>query len=617
MKKKNLMMIWINRYNILILLLFLFFICANGFAQDEGIEISNLYLNAADSFYNDNNLERAEVFLEKSLLFYKDSSDSYYLKALIEFKKNSRLDIIISYLKKALVLRNWNFYNEDDAFFELGKLYTVTKDYKKAVSTLYVVENEKSDNEVYLDSYSASLSQCGMFVTASEVLKNAVEKYPDNIVFRKRLLNIDSTYYDKTLLMILDKNELYDFDTEIILEVLKITDDPGIKKELYEMIRDEVSDYPEIILEKIKINNEVTLQDVDDFESYKGFYSLRLIKDMKNLITDDIVNRYFDEKLTKVNGIIYDDQNNDGLYEITFNVAAGSLTWYKMDSNQDGITDVYLDFTDDEIESAEFDEKYFIKYYRYPVIEKIIVNNKDIDIYTFPDKRTFFDITVYRDIFNIPEIISNYPAEINNLLKKAAVHQKTTGDNMSLYVDSRKNERITVSREIYQDRIVSEGIIKDKKTVSVKKDNNSDSSFETKEIYKNGKLDEIMYDGDNDGIYELKVGSNIKYWDYNGDGIYDLVASREGDTLLTRYSTMMDGNFDITEKRVDGKIKSIMKSDKWYNVVYDEKNKIFWIDQAIKGAVIENLKDNSFITINGSQVYIYKVAENYYAEVVN
>ena len=129
------------------------------------------------------------------------------MKSLIEEKTGGNTESIINDLKKALILRNWNIYKEEDAFFRLGILYSSVKEYKKAVSTLYVIETEKIDNENYLEAYSNSLLNSGMFATASEILKTAIEKYPDNNNFKIKLINNDSDYYDSLLLNILENND--------------------------------------------------------------------------------------------------------------------------------------------------------------------------------------------------------------------------------------------------------------------------------------------------------------------------------------------------------------------------------------------------------------------------
>ena len=65
-----------------------------------------------------------------------------------------------------------------------------------------------------------------------------LNKYPDNNRLPKlNLLKTDSEYYDSLLLNILEQNEVFDFEPEIILEVMKNTKDNGeLKENCYEKI---------------------------------------------------------------------------------------------------------------------------------------------------------------------------------------------------------------------------------------------------------------------------------------------------------------------------------------------------------------------------------------------
>ena len=608
----------INRSKIIITVLLLLTVCSTAvFSQTEEQYIGELYLNAADSFFQRNDMVKAEVFLQKSLLYYKDSSDCYYLKALIEKKNAGSLEKITSDLKKALILRNWNIYKEEDAFFELGKLYSRIKQYIKAVSTLYVIENEKNDDELFIDAYSNSLLNSGMFETASDVLNSAVEKFPDNTVFKKRLINLDPSYFDSILLKILDNNNIYNFDTEIILEVLKNTDDEGIKRELYDKIKDRGFEYPEIQIEKLKIVKKALESDIDSFFESRGYERLKFIRQYRELISEADKKSYFDDKLSQISGLIYEDYNNDSLNEIVFRVENGSLLWYREDYNQDGVNDFYIYYNEGSIETIEFGEKYLLNYYSYPLIKNLIINNGSIDVYDFSNRNTMFDITETGGVFSLPVIDKKYEGKINDILSRATIHQKNSPDKNKRIMEYRKNDRIKLYSEIEENRIVSEGVIKDGQILYLNRDNNSESSFETKEIYKNGKLDKILYDGNNDGIYELKVEKNSKFWDINGDGIYDLAERKEDGIVYTQYSTAYNGIYDFEEKKINGRIVSLRKGNIWFEVFYDEKNSLYWINEKLNNIEIEKLEDNIYMNINDRQIYIYKIADNYYAEVLN
>ena len=617
-KKKTGMKKRENRNKKIIIVLLIFLVSStNVFSQEEDRKIADLYISTADSFFKNSELEKAEVFLNKSMLYYKDSSDAYYLKSLINEKKSGYTDLIINDIKKALILRNWNVYKEEDAFLKLGIIYSSVKQYKKAVSTLYVVESEKIDNENYLEAYTNSLLNSGMFSTAAEILKIAVAKFPENKRFRKQLINTDPSYYESTLIKILDKNEIYDFDPEIILEVLKNTDDDGIKRELYEKISSYSKEYPEIIIEKIKIEKTAEEKDIEQFFEYKGYENLRYLKEMGNILEDMNMDEFYYKKLSSLSSIIYDDINNDGTSEIIFRVENGIPVWYREDYNQDGLNDFYIYYTNGKIETIEYNEKYLVKYYKYPILENIIINSDEIDIYDFSDRNRLFEAVDSQKLFSIPEIKKDFNERIEKLLPKAAVHRKNIPEENIRIIEYNKNNRIKMYTEIRNNQAVSEGLIKDGEFKYINRDRNDENSFETKEIYKNGKLSSILYDGNNDGIYEMKIENNTKYWDYNSDGLYDSFEKKDNGETVKGYSSEYNGIFDIEEKSINGTIVAVKKDSKWFDVKYDSKNRIYWIGEIVKNIRIDKKEENSYLNTGGYQIHVYKIADNYYAEVIN
>ena len=617
MKKKKGMKIRILTNKKILTALLIITVCSAVFSQEEK-KIADLYLKTSESFYDSNDITQAEVFLNKSLLYYKDSSDAYYLKSLIAEKKSENKETIINSLKKALILRNWNLFREEDAFFYLGKIYTSIKEYKKAVSTLYVIEGDKIDDEDYLDSYTDSLLNSGMFVTASQILNTAVDKFPDNVKFKKKLINSDSDYYDSLLIKILDKNEVYDFEPEVILEVLKNTDDDGVKRELLEKISSFSTEYPEIITEKIKIEKNAEKEDIEKFFRNKGYENLKMLREFRNVLNTDEVIELFNDKINHLSTVIYDDVNNDSINEIVFRIENGVMVWYREDLNQDGLNDFYIYYSDGDIETIEYNEKYLVKYVNYPLLENIIITGSNIDIYDFSNRNTIFDITETEEFLNIPEIYRDFKNRVEKILPRASMHQNNNSEKNLRILEYMKNRRVKLYTEIRDDRTVAEGIIKDGNYKYINRDYNDGSSFETKEIYKNGKLESVLYDGDGDGIFEIKIEQNCRYWDYNKDGIYESYEKNEGDAVFRGFSTEYNGIYDVEEKSINGRIVSVRKNDKWFNVNFDKKNKLFWIgDRPDNIKITESLKENTYMNIDNRMIYVFKIADNYYAEVIN
>eukprot|EP01156_Anaeramoeba_ignava_P022250 Anaeramoba_ignava/c20432_g1_i2.p1 GENE.c20432_g1_i2~~c20432_g1_i2.p1 ORF type:complete len:340 (-),score=43.11 c20432_g1_i2:1143-2162(-) len=339
---------------------------------------------------------------------------------------------------------------------------------------------------------------------------------------------------------------------------------------------------------------------------------------MKKLLKDyDNLSDVFKNRLSKLNSIIYDDINNDGISEIIFRVENGIPVWYREDNNQDGLNDFYIYYSNGKIDTVEYNEKYLVKYYNYPLLENIIISGGEIDIYDFSDRSRTFQAVDTEELLSIPEIRKDFKEKIEKLIPAAAVHQKNRPEENVRIIEYMKNNRIRMYTEIKNDQAVSEGIIKDGEFKYINRDRNMENSFETKEIYKNGKLSSILYDGNNDGIFEMKIEGSTKFWDYNSDGVYDCFERKEGRETVKGYSSENNGVFDIGEKSLNGIIVSVRKDNKWFDVKYDHENRIYWIGEIIKNIKIEKKEENSYLNSGKYQIHIYKIADNYYAEVIN
>lgn len=598
-------------------------------AEDMNSNIGKLYLSAANNFYKEGKNDQTNVFLEKSLLYDNLLSDPYYIKSLIKKNENSSLIDAINLLKKAVTLRNWDIYSEEQAFLQLGLLYVRTKDYERALSSLYAVKDEYIDNSSFLDAYTLSLVNQGFFDEAKKQLAYAISKYPDNTIFIKRLATIDKIYRDNLIRQVLDVNNVYKYDPAVLIDIVKMTSDNGVKKELLATLENDGMDGQgalalDYFLEMKALDSGVRKQeDVETFSKLGGFSNYKTIKTMDSMIYEPEVKKYFIDKYKSYTGFINDDTNNDGINEKILYLRAGIPEWYSEDTNQDNINDLFIGFQNGTPAFINIADKMLIAYYNFPLLKTVIFFDKDYNyIYNFNNRNVSFNILDLGETYYNPVIIEDVDKMFDSIKKKVKNYRKSeavSGDNLSVLMQYFKTDRI-INFESYDaiNSILKRGVMRDEKIITASADMDNDNRFETKELYKDGKLQSINYDGNNDGIYEFKIEDGKKYWDYNNDGIYDAVRWAEGDGISYRgYSIDLDGNFNIFAKYKDNVLVEVGDETKWTPVKYDSQNNIFWVgEKTVPLPSIKDITSGKIITVNGVSVYIIKLGDNYFAEVL-
>ncbi len=611
------------RHKIVYLAFLIFIFSSTVIFSDENIEIARLYLSVADSFYKEKKLDEAEIFLNKSMLYDDSLSDTYFLKALISKSTSTELNNSIAFLKKAITYRNWYIYRENSAFFELGKIYSMTKDHERALSSMYVIKDDFIDNQDYLDSYTLSLVNLGYFNESKELLGYAVEKYPQNTVFLKRLAAIDKQFRDRVLLRILDSNEMYKYDPDVLLEISRLSDDVGVKKELVQRLKQMEYNSPELVIEEAAINGAVKLSDIDVFFSSGGFSNYRNIKSILSLITENTIMDYLKEKYNEYSGYIKDDTNNDGNYEKIMFRAEGQHEWYSEDNNQDKVNDLFVGFQEGKPVFINIEEKMLAAYYEYPLVKTVILFGNDFnEIYNFNDRKAVFDILSFKNPFLAPVLVPDTDEMFSRIKGKAENYRKSTnGDNLAVLMEYFKSERIK-NYESYDSvsAVVRRGIVKDQKVVFASGDINQDKLFETREIYRDGILESINYDGNNDGLYEFKLEKGIKYWDLNEDGIYDARewTEKEKGFLYSEFSTNLDGVYNFMARYKGNTLTDINKNGEWIKVYYDRENNLYWIgDKRIQIKDKLTIAKEGIISVGSETVYIVKIGDNIFAEVID
>ncbi|MCL2294396.1 MAG: tetratricopeptide repeat protein [Spirochaetes bacterium] len=588
-------------------------------------EIGKLYLTIANSFFRENRLEETEVFLSRAALFDRSLSDIHYINALIIMRLNGNLNNSINYLRRAITHRNWYLYNENDAFFELGRLYTRIRDYNRALAVLFVIKDQFINDQVFLDLYTRALIKTGDFASAQKYLAYAISKFPGNDLFVKRLAGLDSSFRENLLMRVLDNNNLYGYSPEVILELSRLSQDRGVKRELISLAERAGNNSIELLFERIAVAGNATLNDVVIFSQLNGFSDFRNIRTIKSMIRDREVADFLREYFNVYSGLIKEDVNNDGIFERIMSVENGIPQWYSEDRNQNNVNDLFVGFRNGRPAFININESMFVAYYEYPFVKTVILYGRNFsETYNFRNNRTPFDILEFSNPLVPPSLRDINISELFDSIKRRAdTYVKNDLDNFTVLLKYFKTENIVNFKSFDQvNSIVRRGVSRNDRILFRESDIGRDNTFEIREIFRDGVLYEIRFVGSGDGISEFRIRDGVKYWDFDGDGIFDArewtVDTDAGRIRYREFATNMDGVFNFTAKYKDGALVKVRRNDVWKNVYHDRRNNIFWIgEKRVEIGSTANIRSGTYIHSGNNTVYIIKIGSDFFAEVIN
>ena len=585
--------------------------------SDVSNEIAKLYLTTANSFFEKDELLETEAYLSKAVMYNNELSDIHFINSLINTRHDGDLNRSIAYLRRAITSRDWVVYREDIAFFELGRLYSRIKDYKRSLALLYVIKDQFINDDEFLNLYTLSLINTGDFKSAQEYLTYAVSKHPDNDLFITRLAGLDITFRDLLLSRVLDQNNLYQYSPEVILELLRLYQDKGVKRDLILLAERAGNNSIELLFERIAAAGRTTLNDVVLFNNLNGFADYGNIRRFNSATTDRDVSAFFREYFSLYTGHIKEDTNNDGIYERIMAVENGIPVWYSEDENQDNVNNLFVAFQNSTPAFINIEENMLVVFYQYPFVKTVILYDTN-EIYNFRNTRTRFDILEFSNPFlppalkdiNIPELFTGIKRYVDTIVRN------DSGDILLRYF---KTENITNFQSYDQiNSIARRGVSRNNMTVYRESDFNRDDVFETREIYRDGVLFAIKFDGNNNGIFEFKVENGVKYWDFDEDGIYDAKEWYESGIMYREFATNMDGIFNFAAKYENGILLEVRRNNEWRKVYYDKSNNIYWIgERRININTSANLESGAYIFSGNNKAYIIRVGNDFFAEVIN
>lgn len=308
------------------------------------------------------------------------------------------------------------------------------------------------------------------------------------------------------------------------------------------------------------------------------------------------------------------DIDFDNRYEINYTYENGSIIRTVYDTNQDGIIEKDIAF----FKNGEIKE--FIRYNSHKDFEKYVINSNDASllyIEIWEDNEFLKKIVLETSTFFPEEDFNSLTLEKtrkhfdyiesfnNNTYTKEKFYN---GELVYIYEDFdggeslAERERFYEYKKVFENNTIIEGL----------KDTNFDKSYDTVELYKNGKLSLIQ--SKRDPLYkkydyeeEFFTDYTEKRWDDNHDGIFENVLIHfDNGRIIKKFDIDFDGQYDHqTEISEVGKNNSVVKdkNNKWFIVTSNNYDILRLPDDII-------FKDKK----KGNGIYIYKNKKFYFTD---
>ena len=549
-------------------------------SQEE--DLAKYYLKTSYDFYQNARLDLAKINLEKACSFDETFPECYYLSNLflsdikenISIKKNNA-ELIIKYFNNSFFVENYDLYKQIAFIFEIVKDYDKSNFY---YNKLILIDNRvKEEDFINYINMLFKVNNKALFNLIPYIVNKAKEKYISLdfdyflLLYKIKSNNINYTEFMQSI-DLLEANDYYK-SRLLYLKIIYYTNS-RILSSLYNVyinLRDdnliELGYREKILFELLSkeyylINNEILelLYDWDKIAQNK-LKTIQLIQRRRILA---IINSKEDLKSKYLNfsGKRIRDDDANGNWEELYRFENGIIINKVFDTNQDGIYETEINYFKD----GKIDE-YIIYEENNNNYKKFFLNEEDQSlkfIEYYLNNKLVKRITLLKSLYK-PEISSFNSFNYKSILNYVAYIEEWNDKEYSkiIYVNSKiKNRYIDSDNNGKFDKKV---FLKNGVLDVVYQDINENGIYELYKKYSQGILNytNFMTDEGN-GIYDYKEvyykNKIIKYWDYDKNGIFE-VAVEDNNNGITRkmFDINFNSKYDYIYEEKDGVLQRIYK----------------------------------------------------------
>lgn len=575
-------------------------------SQDE--KLSELYTQYAYTSFRSGDFDDAVQLAETAVSFNSNNGDALYLQAILVKDLPGRISENYELLKRSIESGKWLYASKRDVFYEFG----ITGKRLSRFAETADLFGRLEDAELYTDAgmirlYAEALYKTGKQKEARLILKESVRYFHTDGGLWGLLMEIDEKVFKelRSQLMLHDSDYLDD----LYIPVIRRTEDPTFKRILIDKYYGKGLSSYEVMLESYLLFPMISWWQVRDILEERVPQTRHELELLIRIVQKNSLHSDFDRFWSNFSGTIENDLNDDGFSDTLEVYSRGNLEKLIMDVNQDGEPENILIVKENSYSLINRDEYLQeISYGRYPYINavKTFSDNGDIIEYIFrPGQLKFEKILIPSDAYgeyriNKGSIYADKQMEMVLQVNTILSGKKSSDKSYLFYPYGVAEEDIFQGEKIVQKTYYSGGI-----PVKSEMDKDMDGIMECIIHYENGKPDTIMVDLNQNGFYDYseKISAdgiiNEKMWDINEDGTFDISEKKDEKTLIRKFSTGLDGKYDIIMHILDGRISGIYKNSRKQQLERDRYGQ-YWIG---KKKDIKFVEDSEGMVINGNNYY--------------
>jgi tetratricopeptide (TPR) repeat protein len=613
------------------------------YADNKGIALQ--YLGQAELLFNSGKIDEAKKLLNNSLQFYPDFSESCFLLGKIYLREQQTTRDGLIFLERAIASDSWIKTEPFLAKREQGRVYLQIGKFEKAKQILLNVKKKRiEDPYVYL-LLARTFSALKDNMQLQKILVEAEKRFPEYREFY--LLHVE--LYKKKgnkigALDVLEKGlEKMPDNVYLLLEKIRLTDDPDEKKQLLDHYFKSGGTDPEAALIALHVTLENSEQHISFFLENGGALHIDLLDEFFSLgLPEQTYRPLFEQPVMNFTGDRILDVNRDTFFEEKYTYENGDLTVWEKDWNQDGRPEVNVVFHNEvPVDITLYEEKGDIErsitgtYSTYPYLSALSFLKRDgkkeyqllpltLTCRVFDDFSTGKDEWGDNKRFRLP-VRKNIPIPSEKDAAKHAFRVDEYKEGSALAVAELLNGKYVVLKQDTDENGTFDYIIEytDGLPVYGRRDLDSDGIYEIEEVYRKGRLDKILYNHNDDEYpdciqyYTKNITLYETHWDYNSDGRIDAKElKKEKKKTVYLFSTKYNGIFDLRVVFEDDKLISMERGKQKLMVQPGTTRGVYWIGKKGRDFKI-NLSTPAGIYYNkGKMYFIFKFKDNVYIEVI-
>jgi len=516
--------------------------------------ITDIYLKNSYEQFVAHNYEKAFSLSNIALSFCKENSDALYIRSVsgrnLGLHSNPKED-----LSAAVIASDWKYYNEISARAILSKYMYFDGDIEEAYLNLQPFSTELANNSEISELYIRLSISVGKIDEALLIAGNRLKVEPYDTYSQLIMSMYNPSWLEQTKDILMRGDPSDYISKDVFQYIIRNESENEFLNELYLQRWGEDRFY--------LISNSFKNPDLLNKLLYE-LYPENTNVDFKELFR--IYNMFEDENnkklilnwLASINLTIFYDYDKDGFNDTIASYSKGHLISFNYDSNNDGLYDyiVTLDETPLSLEviTPYGHDNYY--YENYPYLIKVLKSDDKrlVEFQLIPYKLALEIVFLPKDFtLEIPHILEdiNFPDE-NSLTASSTrkMLRDITDDSVSNYSIVDLDENI---EEVYNSNGIQiiERHYKSSILITVLKDLDYDGVFDTVYDYKDGKLQRISFDDNNNGVPEYTEDYEngfVRSWDFNEDGLMDSREYTENGSIYRELSSKLDGDFDTSIK---------------------------------------------------------------------